>query len=81
MLPKFTIPSRKKQIPMKQEAAPVDAAKKPRKPNWVRWKTVDGRLKRDWYPGFLSQNTPAGWAAERSAEERILKAKQCEAPF
>lgn len=84
MLPKtkFKLPtSSKKSIPMKQEAAPVDATPKPRKPNWVRWHTVNGRLRRDWYPGFLSQNGPQGWALEGSVEEVVLKDTKVEAPF
>ena len=84
MLPNFKLKlpnTLKKPIPMKQEAAPAQTVQKPRKPNFVRWRTVDGRLKRDWFPGFLAPFAPAGWAVEGSPEEAGLKARQCEAPF
>lgn len=81
MIKKFSFPTKRNAIPMKQEEPPVDEPVRVQKPKWVRWSTVDGKLRRDWFPGFLMSAPSAGWAAEGSAEERAFRDGQLAAPF
>jgi hypothetical protein len=65
-----TTKAKKSSIPMTGEIA---VFKRETRPKWVRWIIDNGRVRRDWRPGFFHETAPAGYAAEGSSEEVEMK--------